>query len=225
MLNPNKLIHTTLEAIARSRTLRARVRFEVIGGGGDQYQAELREIVRRLRLEKVVRLAGWQPDDRLRAALTEADVVVNLRNPHTGESSASLLDSLVVGVPTVVWDHGFYAEFPDDVVVKVKSEDELGPALERLVEDAALRQAMGQAAREHAVRRFDTAAYCAGLTRFLERTAAVRQFAPLADRVADLLGEMGCTAEDDATRRIGLQLDAWAGRTVPYSGTPPVPDR
>jgi glycosyltransferase involved in cell wall biosynthesis len=225
MLNPNKLIHTTLEAIARSRTLRARVRFEVIGGGGDQYQAELREIVRRLRLEKVVRLAGWQPDGRLRAALTEADVVVNLRNPHTGESSASLLDSLVVGVPTVVWDHGFYAEFPDDVVVKVKSEDELGPALERLVEDAALRQAMGQAAREHAVRRFDTAAYCAGLTRFLERTAAVRQFAPLADRVADLLGEMGCTAEDDTTRRIGLQLDAWAGRTVPYSGTPPVPDR
>jgi glycosyltransferase involved in cell wall biosynthesis len=223
MLNANKLIHATIEAIARSRVLRSRVRFEVIGGGGDEYRAELRELVRRHRLEQVVHLAGWQPDDRLRAALVAADVVVNLRNPHTGESSASLLDSLVAGVPTVVWDHGSYAEFPDDVVVKVKSEGELGPALERLVADPAAREAMGRAAREHAVRRFDTATYCRGLVRFLERTAAVRQFAPLADRVTNLLREMGCTAEDETVRRIGRQLDDWAGRTTPYSGTPPGP--
>lgn len=225
MLNANKLIHTTLEVIGESRLLRSRVRFEVIGGGGEQYLAELREIVRRNRLERVVHLAGWQPDDRLREALAAADVVVNLRNPHTGESSASLLDSLVAGVPTVVWDHGFYAEFPDEVVVKVNAEAELGPALERLVDDAGLRETMGRAAREHALRRFDTPAYCAGLTKFLERMAAVSQFGPLADRVAGLLGEMGCTAEDDTIRRIGLQLDAWAGRTVSYSGTPPVSDR
>lgn len=220
MLNPNKLIHTTIEAIGQSRTLRARVRFEVIGGGEDGYKAGLNEVIRRHRLEKVVDLAGWQPDDRLRSALAAADVVVNLRNPHTGESSASLLDSLVAGVPTVVWDHGFYSEFPDDIVVKVKAEEELGPALERLVDDPGLRADMGRAAREHAVRRFDTTAYCTGLTKFLERMAAVRQFAPLTDRVTDLLQEMGCTAEDDTVRRIGLQLDAWAGRTVPYSGTP-----
>jgi glycosyltransferase involved in cell wall biosynthesis len=181
--------------------------------------AALRELIRGHRLEKVVHLAGWQPDDRLRAALAAADVVVNLRNPHTGESSASLLDSLVAGVPTVVWDHGFYAEFPDEVVVKVKAEAELGPALERLVNAPDLRVAMGRAGRDHAVRRFDTAAYCAGLTKFLERMAAVRQFAPLTDRVGDLLQEMGCNAEDAAVRQIGCRLDAWAARTVPYSGS------
>lgn len=207
---PNKLIHATIDAIGRSALLRERVRFEVIGGGDKGYVARLNDLVRTHQLEGVVKLAGWQPDDKLKAALIEADVVVNLRNPHTGESSASLLDALVSGVPTVVWDHGFYAEFPDDVVVKVKAEADLQPALERLVGDAELRTRMGQAAREHAVRRFDTVAYCAGLVEFLEQTFATTALAKLADRVGDVLAELNCTPGDDAARRIGREIARWA---------------
>lgn len=207
---PNKLIHATIEAIGRSTLLRQRVRFEVIGGGEKRYAARLDELVRAHRLEGVVTLIGWQPDERLKAALADADVVVNLRNPHTGESSASLLDALVSGVPTVVWDHGFYAEFPDDVVVKVKDETDLQPALERLVGNPELRTRMGAAARKHAVKRFDTAAYCAGLVAFLEQTFATAPLAKLADRVGDVLAELGCRPDDDATRRIGREIARWA---------------
>jgi glycosyltransferase involved in cell wall biosynthesis len=211
VVNGNKLIHTTIDAIARSPLLRDRVRFEVIGGGDKRYAAKLEEQVRRHRLDGVVTLAGWQPDDRLQAALAGSDVVVNLRNPHTGESSASLLDALVAGVPTVVWDHGFYAEFPDDVVVKVKAEAELRPALERLVGDADLRTRMGRAAREHAVRRFDTAAYCDGLVAFLEEAFTAAPLSRLADRAGDVLTELGCTPEDEAARRVGREIARWAG--------------
>lgn len=208
----NKLIHTTIEAIGRSDVLRRRVKFEVIGGAVGGYDVRLNELIARYKLEEVVTLAGWQPDERLKAALTAADVVINLRNPHMGESSASLLDALAAGVPTVVWDHGFYGEFPDDVVVKVRAEAEVQPALERLVTDRALRERMGQTAREHALRRFDTAAYCRGLVAFLEATFATVPLARLADRVADVLREMGCTPTDGTTTRIGTEIDRWAKR-------------
>jgi glycosyltransferase involved in cell wall biosynthesis len=207
---PNKLVHATVAAIGRSELLRRRVRFEVIGGGEKAYMAKLADLTARLHLGEVVTLAGWQPDDRLKAALADADVVVNLRNPHTGESSASLLDSLVSGVPTVVWDHGFYAEFPDDVVVKIRSESELGPALERLVGDAELRGRMGRAAREHAVKRFDTAAYCTGLVKFLEEAFFAAPLAGLADRTGDVLAELGCGPDDDLARRISREIAGWA---------------
>jgi glycosyltransferase involved in cell wall biosynthesis len=206
----NKLIHTTIEAIGRSDVLRRRVRFEVIGGAVGGYETRLKELISRYRLEEVVSLAGWQPDERLKAALTGADVVINLRNPHMGESSASLLDALAAGVPTVVWDHGFYGEFPDDVVVKVKAESEVQPALERLVTDRSLRERMGATAREHALRRFDTAVYCRGLVAFLEATFATAPLARLADRAADVLREMGCTPADGTTKRIGAEIDRWA---------------
>ena len=207
---PNKLVHATIEAIGLTPALRERVRFEVIGGGEKGYLARLDGLIRKHELEGVVKLAGWQSDDKLKAALVEADVVVNLRNPHTGESSASLLDSLVAGVPTVVWDHGFYAEFPDDVVVKVRSEDELAPALERLVGDDELRTRMGQAAREHAVKRFDTAAYCTGLVEFLEKAFTAAPLARLADRAGDVLAELGCTPDDDTTRRVAREIGRWS---------------
>ena len=63
-----------------------------------------------------MRLPGRLSDDDLWQQLTQADVVVNLRNPHFGESSASLLDALLAEAAIVVWNHGYYAEFPDDVV-------------------------------------------------------------------------------------------------------------
>lgn len=206
---PNKLVHTTIDAIGRSDLLRRRVMFEVIGGGEKSYLAKLTDLIARHQLGDVVTLAGWQPDDRLKAALAEADVVVNLRNPHTGESSASLLDALVSGVPTVVWDHGFYAEFPDDVVVKVKDETELRPALERLVGDAELRERMGRTAREHAVQRFDTARYCEGLVEFLEGAFSAAPLSGLADRAGDVLAELGCGPGDDLARRVAREIARW----------------
>lgn len=219
VLNANKLVHATVQAIASSPTLRKRVRFEVIGAGDDSaYRRQVEGLIRDNRLDRVVQLTGWQPDDKLQAALLGADVVVNLRNPHMGESSASLLDSLAAGIPTLVWDHGFFAEFPDEVVMKVKAEAEIRPALERLVASPDLRTRMGQAAREHARKRFDTVAYCTGLMAFLERMATAAPFAQLADRVAAIMLEMGCTPDDIVTRRLGAELDGWSARTAPYPG-------
>lgn len=217
MLNPNKLVHTAIQAIAGSEFLRRSVRFTVIGVEGNPgYDHRLRELVSGYRLGAVVDLAGRRSDDELRAALAEADVCINLRNPHFGESSASLLSSLVAGVPTVVWDHGFYAEFPDDAVMKIRSEGELAPGLVRLVRNPGLRRRMGLAARTHALSRFNTDHYCDRFRGFAEEVLRHAPLLGLTDRVSGLLHELGASDLDGLTARFAGEMAALVAGSEVY---------
>ncbi len=226
VLVPNKLVHAVVEAIAGSELLRRSVRYTAVGAEGMQgYEGRLRKRIDAHGLGEVVTLAGRLSDDELRAALDGADVVVNLRNPHCGESSASLLTSLVAGVPTVVWDHGFYAEFPDDVVVKVRSEAEIAGALERLAGDPGLRQRIGRTARAHALARFDTDRYCRQFREFAGHVRALAPVLALADTASDRLAELGSTDLDRLADRFAAEIAALVPEVpAAFRVTPPPAD-
>ena len=76
-----------------------------------------------------------------------ADVVVNLRNPTAGETSATALRAMAAARPLIVSDHGWYREIPAEAAVKVLPGDTraLAQALRRLANSAQARQDMGQA--------------------------------------------------------------------------------
>jgi glycosyltransferase involved in cell wall biosynthesis len=84
--------------------------------------------------------------------IATADVVVNLRAPTVGETSATALRALAAGRPLIVYDHGWYAELPDEICLKVAPLDDeaLLAAMLKLATDAELRDAMGQRGREYA---------------------------------------------------------------------------
>lgn len=77
-----------------------------------------------------------------------ADVIVNLRFPTVGETSAAALRALATGRPVIVFDFGWYSELPDTVSCKVKPLDEEGllAAMLSLAEDRDRCQKMGQQA-------------------------------------------------------------------------------
>ncbi len=81
-----------------------------------------------------------------------ADVIVNLRHPTVGETSATALRGLAAGRPLVVYDHGWYHELPDTVALKVPPLDDaaLLDALRTLAGSAGQRQQMGDAAADYA---------------------------------------------------------------------------
>jgi glycosyltransferase involved in cell wall biosynthesis len=215
VVNRNKQIHAVIEAIGGTAYLRERVRYLVIGQPGEPaYERELVSQIDRLNLGGVVALAGYRSDEGLRQALTEADLVVNLRNPHLGESSASLLTALLAGRPALVWGHGHYDEFPNTIVTKIHSEKELAPALERLCRDPQLLLRMGGAAREHALSRFNTDRYCARFRDFSEEVLARQPLLALADTAADLLLELGVPAGAPVVERLGRELAAFEGSPV-----------
>jgi glycosyltransferase involved in cell wall biosynthesis len=212
ILNTNKQVHQVLETIGTRPALRRRVTYTVVGDARDRdYLAQLQGLIEEYDLADVVCLTGPQPDSRLHDELRQAEVVVNLRKPHLGESSWSLLESLIAGKPTVVWDHGYYSEFPDGVVCRVATRRQLGDALERLCGSAELRRRMGGDARAYAVRTFDTAAYCRGLLAAAEAASADGAVLALTDFVAERVAEIaleptGGPLADRATAEIARLL-------------------
>jgi glycosyltransferase involved in cell wall biosynthesis len=105
-----------------------------------------------LDLAEVVTQVGYAPtlQDFVDWTAT-ADVVINLRQPTLGETSAAVLRALELGRPLVVTDHGWYAEIPDSVAMKVAPGDEaaLLVALSDLARSPARRRQMGAAARAY----------------------------------------------------------------------------
>jgi len=127
-----------------------------------------------VRLVLVGRKAGWDLDAAIRASgagdrvtvirdvdddeflawLCAFDVLVNLRFPHRGETSGSLVRALHAGTPTIVSAVGTYLEVPDDAVVRIAPGPpdpvELASAIDRLAADDPARVALGERARRYA---------------------------------------------------------------------------
>jgi glycosyltransferase involved in cell wall biosynthesis len=98
-------------------------------------------------------------EESLWQLIAESDILVNLRSPTMGETSAMVVRALSLGKPIVVSDVGWFSELPDEVAVKVPvgegEEEALLEAMERLAGDAAYRQRLGQAAADWARREHD----------------------------------------------------------------------
>jgi glycosyltransferase involved in cell wall biosynthesis len=199
VVNPNKLIAEVIEALAAHPRLRDLVEYRIIGSlANANYARRVQDAIADGGLQNSVFLMGHRPEEDLQNAIAEADLVINLRNPHFGESSWSLLEASMAGKPSLVWRHGFYDEFPDDAVAKVASLSEIGPKIAELYRDREVRLGLGRRARAFALETFSTAQYSDCLLAFAERTRHNRPILRLADNVATRLIELGQPADSPA---------------------------
>jgi glycosyltransferase involved in cell wall biosynthesis len=211
-VNSNKAADLVVEALSSSDLLRGKAEYTIAGGMGDHpYLATLHRLIRQRGLENVVRLIDRPDDTTLHRLIGEADVLVNLRYPHLGECSGSLQEALFHGKPTVVWAHGYYDEFPADVVCKVDSLSQLIVTLERLVASPEERQRRGERSSTHAAERFQTERYCRTLVSFLETCCHDRPVCRLADRLSARLSEFyRGPAPAEIVQRLANEVDSMA---------------
>lgn len=124
-----------------------------VGIVGRRIGFDIDSVVRASTLGARVHLATDVTDEEFRAWVSAADVVVNLRFPHRGEVSGTLIRAMQVGRACVVSATGTYLEIPDDVVLHVgvgaPRADELAAAMRPLVEDAESRSRLAAAARNY----------------------------------------------------------------------------
>ena len=66
-----------------------------------------------------VTVTGYVPDQDFGGYYAAADRLVNLRYPSAGETSGTLIRAFAAGKPVAVSDYAQFAEFPNDVVVKI----------------------------------------------------------------------------------------------------------
>jgi len=193
-VNPNKRIHTILEALAEDRALASRIFYVVIGSLPEEYGRELQNIIKEHGLESDVRLTGYLPDEQLAAYLEHADFCISLRHPTTETASASVIAQLSAGKAVVVSDSGFYRELPNDSVLKIRAvpdSADLLTALRRLVADDTFRSALGRRAKAYAGATFRADRYAAGILRLAEEVADARPMLEFTDRIGKELARMG----------------------------------
>ena len=221
-VNPNKMITATIEALASLRTRIPKFRFVIAGPSGREYRQQIDDSIRQHGMEDHVTLTGEVSDDDLQGYLRHSDLCVNLRYPTIEGASASAIEEMLYAKPAIVANVGFYAELPDDCVIKIDphSVPALRDALCSLAMDGARRVAMGEHARAYAEVEFSGKTYAAqalafaaevrearpvlGLTRRIAHECRQMQVEPgmtvlesLATRLHDLFGE----AESPESRR------------------------
>ncbi len=145
-LNEAKRLDAVLGAV---RELDESVHVALVGRRIEGYDVD--RVVETARLGDRVTLAPDVSDDDFRGWLAAADVVVDLRFPHRGEVSGSLIRAMQAGKPSIVSATGTYLDAPDDAVLRVApgptNPSELAARIRTLLDDPDLRARMGRGAR------------------------------------------------------------------------------
>jgi glycosyltransferase involved in cell wall biosynthesis len=108
-----------------------------------------------------VHVTDFLPYEDFEAAIAAVDLCLNLRYPTAGETSASLLRVLAMGVPAIVSDYAQFADLPHEVALRVPLGEDEVDTLAAMLRDLLARperlRAMGEAARELVRSRHDPA--------------------------------------------------------------------
>jgi len=119
----------------------------VVGEGEDR---EFKEQILSRGLDHKVLRTGFISDDDFGRYLAVTDIVVNLRYPSMGETSATLIQAFSQAKPCIVTNHAWFSELPDDCVRKVTYDKgevaDLAKALLELAADPVAREQLGNRA-------------------------------------------------------------------------------
>lgn len=194
-VTPPKRIDIVLDVIANNEYLRENMYYIIIGELSPGFP--ISDYVRNRGLADKVMLPGYLQIEESYEYIDNADICINLRYPTMGETSGSLIRIMSLGKPTLVSNVGWYAELPDDSVVKIypeKEKEELKLWLLRLAKNANLRQRIGNSAKSY-VQKYCTPEQFVKELIFSIETNWVKHnkysYIHLLDKVTDILLNMG----------------------------------
>jgi SAM-dependent methyltransferase len=148
-LKPYKRIAESLRAFKRLLKVQPNVKMILVGEPHPELPLDQR--IHSLELSASVRVMGFTEIDDFVGYLAACDIILNLRFPTVGESSGTLLRSLGLGKAVLVSNVGSFAEYPDEICLKVPvdatEEDSLFEYVNLIVTRPDLRKALGERAR------------------------------------------------------------------------------
>lgn len=166
---------------------------------------DVRELIEAHNLNDLVTVTGYVPLGEFKARLAATDIAVNLRENTVGETSGGVCRAMAAGVPTVVSNVGWFAELPDDCVVKIDAGEagdaQLRAFLSRLIADRSLRRRIGANARRRALSEHAIEKSAAGYLEFIREVVAQRGRRRFITGVADTLARCGVREGDEGLLR------------------------
>jgi glycosyltransferase involved in cell wall biosynthesis len=216
-VNPNKQVERVIDAIARLGAASPPIVYAILGPALPDYERKLKAAVKAGGLTDSIRFLGQVSDDVLSGYLSAADICINLRFPAMEGASASVIEEMLFGKPVIVMNTGFFAELPDDCVVKVRadSDADLLSALKQLVHDESARKRIGALAQLFAESEFHAGKYASRFMDFLWHVRSARPLLGLADRVGVELARIGVARDAKVVDSFAQELLRTFVRTKP----------
>jgi glycosyltransferase involved in cell wall biosynthesis len=129
----------------------SKLKLRIVGDGSER--SKLAALVVDLGLEGVTSFTGRVPHHEVPAQLNSMDIYVAASRSDSESFGVAVLEASACGLPVVVSDVGGLPEVvrheQTGLVVPRENVSALADALRRLIEDAGLRQQLGQTGREH----------------------------------------------------------------------------
>lgn len=207
-VNRNKRYESVIKAIGSNARLRERMTFRIVGSVEPAMAQELASLAESLSVD--VDITGAVDDQQLAAEIHHADIMSCLRWPALEAASASTIEAMLYGKPIIVTDTGFYRDLPDDCVLKVSPEDELGglcTALDELLASPQERDSLGTLARAYAVKTFRADQYANHVASMKQRMARAKIVADAAQVFSGTLHKWGAQGDKAIMAAIATPLD------------------
>jgi glycosyltransferase involved in cell wall biosynthesis len=116
-ITPPKQIEFALRALAKIKNEIPDFEYWLVGEKSDAVLLD--ELLAELGLKDNVKLTGFVTFEEFHHYLQASDIVISLRYPSAGETSAALFRSMGLGCCNLVFDYASFADFPDDCLIKV----------------------------------------------------------------------------------------------------------
>jgi 2-polyprenyl-3-methyl-5-hydroxy-6-metoxy-1,4-benzoquinol methylase/glycosyltransferase involved in cell wall biosynthesis len=226
LITPGKGIEQCLRTLA---TLKESYRFRYTLVGETNSFFDVRDLIRRYGMESHVEITGHVSMEEFNRRIDQTDLALNIRERTVGETSASLVRLLAAGVCSVVAEAAWYAELPNDVVVKVPMNsfgDKLLLAyLKRLIDDTELRQQIGVNARRYALDEFSAAHRATDYLSFINDVIEQRTRRRLLSGLSEELRTLGVKASDERflkgfAEEVATLFPASSARTIDDASSP-----
>ncbi len=114
---------------------------------------------------------GYVDMDEFDSFIVHSDLVLNLRYPSMGETSAALLKILQMGKACIINEGGWFSEIPDECVIKVSKEtmkSDLKDAIMHYLQDQEERRKVGKRAKSYIEKEYNTSVIVQNITQFLK---------------------------------------------------------
>lgn len=210
-VNPNKRVRSVIDAISRNQLLKERIHYRIVGAIEDGTKQNLLRAAADVGVN--VAIMGEVDDDALAREMNNADVICCLRWPTLEAASASAIEALLYAKPTIVTDAGFYAELPDECVMKICQNTEiesLTAALQDMVSSKNRRLQLGALARNYALKTFSARRYATGLTEMVPHVKQCEILGQASRCVAKTLADWGATSSEAILEPIAMPLSIFS---------------
>jgi len=200
LITPGKGIEPSLRVLSRLKELHADThpfKYSLVGETNPFF--DVHSLVRLYGMEDCVEITGHITLEEFKQRIDQTDIALNIRERTVGETSASLVRLLAAGVCSVVAEQAWYAELPDDSVVKIpldSLDQMLFAYLDRLIVDQPLRDRIANNARAYAINEFSAEHRAVEYLSFIQKVISRRPRRALTTSVSKEITTLNIPADE-----------------------------